>query len=91
MEAYIPFLFALIALNGRLKEDNLLRISSLSLVGASYFLTLQYIVYFNTIFSVGGVMQYLPMLIVVIGVIGLAYTPWFERTAVWLPCWHPIR
>lgn len=83
MEAYIPFLFALIGLNGRLKEDNLLRISSLSLVGASYFLALQYIVYFNSVFSVGGIMQYLPMLIVVIGVIGFSYTSWFERSAVW--------
>lgn len=88
MHAVIPLLFVFILFNGKqLREDNMYRVSVLSLVGLSYFVFLQYGLYYNRVFPPpDGYAHYVPPLAIVLGVVALCFSPWIKRTSLWKAC-----
>lgn len=81
MHSLAPLLFILILFNRQqLKTDNLYRANVFALVGMSYFVLLQYTVYWYQIFPSNSLIQYVPGLVVVLSTVGIALSPWNKRS-----------
>ena len=83
MHSLAPLLFTLILFNShQLKTDNLYKANIFALVGGSYFVFLQYTVYWYRIFPSHNLAQYIPGFIVVLSTVGIALSPWNRRSNV---------
>lgn len=83
MHSLAPLLFTLILFNShQLKTDNLYKANIFALVGGSYFVFLQYTVYWYRIFPSHSLVQYIPGFIVVLSTVGIALSPWNRRSNV---------
>lgn len=80
MHAIIPLLYILLIFNkDQLSNDSPYRVCVFSLAGMSYFVFIQYIMYYYWVFSSDSLLQYLPSVVVVGGVLGLCFSPWVKR------------
>lgn len=85
MHALIPLLLIFILLNShQLKVDKLYRANIFSLVGISYFLLYQYILYWYQIFPTEGVYQFIPGLLIFSSTVLIALSSWNRQS-------HPTK
>lgn len=80
MHAIIPLLYIFLFFNkDQLRNDSPYRVCVFSLIGLSYFVFIQYIMYYYWVFPSDSLLQYLPGVVVVGGILGLCLSPWVKR------------